>query len=313
MKTKGNKIKVAFFGTSDRSTPLLNKLHASLDLALCITKMDTKVGRTQKLRKTEVKKWAIAHEVPFVEIDSTRGKNKDAVISALKEHSVDIGVVADFSFILPEDIINSPKHGMINIHFSLLPKYRGASPVQFSILNGDAITGVTFYKMDKGMDTGDIIFQFEHELKGTEISGEVWETLFYRSSEHLTRIISEYISGTLEPLTQREEDATYTKSKTMPKHTFIFKDDAKIDWESSPALIEREIRAYNPWPISWTTLEDMEKSSQLKIKIRGNKDKSLRVKIYEAYLDNEVLKIDKLQVAGSNIIGWDEFVNGYVV
>ena len=124
---------VAFFGTSDRSINILNSLNENFDLVLCVTKNDTVVGRKKEIRETQVKTWTKKNNTPYLTISSAK-KEKNNIIKTLKEHKVDIAVVADFSFIIPEEIINTPQYKMINIHFSLLPKYRGASPVQHAII-----------------------------------------------------------------------------------------------------------------------------------------------------------------------------------
>ncbi len=146
-------MKIAFFGTSDKSTPIVEGLHNNFDLALCMTKTDTKIGRKQKVRETAVKVWAKEHGINYLCIESIK-ESESAVAKELKKHKIELGVVADFSFIIPKSIINTPKYGLINVHFSLLPKLRGASPLQHAILQGLRETGVTYYLVDEEMDTG---------------------------------------------------------------------------------------------------------------------------------------------------------------
>src|SRR3990167_8094704 len=207
-------MKVAFFGTSDRSIPILESLKKNFELVLCVTKDDVKVGRHQTLKEVEVKRWAKNNRVNYLTISSTNAGIKEKVVNALNEQNVELGVVADFSFILPEKIINTPKHKLVNIHFSLLPKYRGASPIQFAILNKDKSTGITFYIVDKGLDTGKIIFQKEFELVESENSGELYRRLFNEAALELPRVIIDYTKGTIKPKRQNENNATYTFSKT---------------------------------------------------------------------------------------------------
>ena len=304
-------INVAFFGTSDRSIPILESLKESFNLNLVVTKTDTKVGRKQVLRSTAVKKWAQKNKVNYIEIESTKDEDKKNIIKHLKVCKSEIGVVADFSFMIPQEVLNTPKHGLLNIHFSLLPKYRGASPVQFAILNNDKKTGFTIYKMDKGMDTGEILYQEEYLLQGTETSGELYEILFYRSAMAIPQVILGYISGSLALSKQLEEHSSYTYSKTHSKHTFIYKEDAKINWSETNKSIEQQIRAFHPWPIAWTTLEEFASRKDLKLNLKDTVDKSLRVKVYTAHMEARKLKIDKLQIEGKQIIGWDDFLNGY--
>ncbi len=310
-----NQLNIAFFGTSDRSNPILETLHKNFNLALCVTKADTKVGRKQEIRETQVKTWTRTNQIPCITINNIK-VDQETIINTLKQHKIDLAIVADFSFLLPQAIIDTPKYKMINIHFSLLPKYRGASPVQFAILNGDKVTGVTYYLMAKGMDTGDIIFQFKHELTAKEISGELYNILFKKAAEKLPDVINNLISGKLSPTPQDNNQATYCWSKTNSKTTFILKDDAKIDWELSAAEIERLVRAYHPWPIAWTTLEDLENAGKTRLvnsfTIKNNVDK--KVKIFATELvDGEKLQIIELQVEGKNKTDWKSFLNGYAV
>lgn len=299
-------MKIAFFGTSDRSTPILDTLYKNFDLALCVTKANTRVGRHQELRETGVKKWAKKKRVNCLTISDIKAERKEKIVNRLKTENVELGIVADFSFIIPQEIINTPKFKIINIHFSLLPKYRGASPVQFAILNGEKETGITYHLMDKGMDTGPILAQIKHKLSGNETSGDLYNQLFQVAADNLTKVITNYTEGKIAPEMQNNDAATFTYSKTRLKTTFIFKEDAKIDWNSHSNVIERQIRAYNPWPTAWTTLGEIPG-----INLKNNKNPNLKVKIYSAEIVRKELRIRELQVEGSKKITWEDFLNGY--
>jgi len=307
-------MKVAFFGTSDRSIPITEVLHNNFDLALCITKTDTKVGRKHELKKTAVKAWAQEHEVNYLCIDSIKD-SKEEIIKSLNKHNVSLGVVADFSFIIPRPIIEAPKHGLINIHFSLLPKLRGASPVQHAILQGLKETGITYYLMDENMDTGDILHQIPYPLDQTENSGYLYNKLFPLAAENVPQVINDYISGITKPQPQNHQEASYCYSKTRPKTTHVFKDDARIDWQEDPLFIERKVRAFYPWPVTWTTLGELEKNEKLPgvIQLKPSSYANLRVKIISAEPSNGKLKIKILQVEGKNEVDWMSFVNGYAM
>lgn len=305
---------IAFFGTSNRSEPILDSLSGSYDLVLCITKTDTKVGRKLEAKETAVRSWAESHKVDYLTIGSIKGKEQK-VIKKLKEHEIELGVVADFSFIIPKSIIDTPKYGLINIHFSLLPKLRGASPVQHAIIQGLDETGITYYLMDEDMDTGDILHQITYPLDHTETSGYLYEKLFKIAAENLPKVIKDYTSGKIEPKPQGDKQASYTYSKTRPKTTYVFKDDARIDWREQPLVIARKIRAFHPWPVAWTTLGELEENNKLnsQIKLKSSAYPNLRVKITSAETTNGAIKIKKLQVEGKNKIDWMSFVNGYAV
>lgn len=307
-------IKVIFFGTSDRSVPILESIKNNFDLILCITKKDTKVGRKQVVRETQVKKWAKEESVPFLEISSLKNEDLELVSKKIDELKPDYGVVADFGYIIPKKIIDLLKNKIINVHFSLLPKYRGASPVQFAILNGDKTTGVTYYILDEKMDTGDIISQIEYKIDSNITSGELYEKLFQISAEKLPNVIEKFNSGNLNVTKQDDKKVTYTFSISHPKNTYVFKEDARIDWDLTAKKIERMVRAYNPWPIAWTTLGNLEKAKVLSenIFLKELTNKNLKVKIFRTHLEDNKLKIDELQIEGKNKISWDEFRNGYL-
>jgi len=307
-------MKLVFFGTSDRSVPILESLKSHFDIVLCVTKKDVVVGRKQIKKETGVKKWAEENNINFIEINSLKGVDLDKVISEINKVNPDYGIVADFSFIIPKEIIDLFDIRLINIHFSLLPKYRGSSPVQFAILNGDDTTGVTFHVVDEKMDNGCILFQSGYKTNGTETSGELYDTLFKIAADKLPEVLEKYSQGQITPLPQDKELATFTYSKSHPKSTFIFKEDALIEWGKKPEEIDRLIRAFNPWPIAWSYLKDMEKSKCLdsRFKLKKHINKDLKVKIHKALLKDGKLSIEDLQVEGKNKMKWKDFENGYL-
>lgn len=300
---------VAFFGTSDRSIPILEALKKHFNLTLCVTKNDAKAGRHLKLKETEVKRWAVKNRVKYLTIGNLNTETTAKVIEHILDSKITMGVMADFSFIIPDAIIITPKYKIINIHFSLLPKYRGASPVQFAILNSDNKTGTTYYIMDKGMDTGDIIHQSEHALNQSETSGQLYKILFEQAAVELPNVIDSYVQGKSRPTKQNHENASYTYSPTHPKNTFIFKEDAKIDWSQSDEKIERSVRAYNPWPIAWTTLGEL--ANVFKLPLKEGKNPNPVVKLYEVKNRSGKLAIKSLQVENGRKISFEDFVNGF--
>ncbi len=312
-------IKLAFFGTSDRSLPILEALKNSekIELVLCITKRDTKVGRHQEIRETEVKKWAKLNHIAVTSVSSLKGMELEALIEQLKSSKAQYGLVADFSFIIPYPLIEYFDGKLINIHFSLLPMYRGASPVQFTILNGDSMAGITFMLVDKKLDTGKIIHQIGYKLSGVESSDELYKTLFQLSAENIEYVIENFHIEQLKPRIQDESKASYTYSPSHPKNTFIFKEDSEINWKNDSKKIDQAIRAYKPWPIAWTTLDTLENNKKLaisKLKLRPGVDRKQKVKIYSSGLtDDNKIEIKELQIEGRNKMDWKTFENGYVV
>lgn len=312
---------IAFFGTSDRSIPILEALkNSQFDLTLCVTKDDVRVGRKQELRETAVKQWARDNGVHFVTADEVNPQTTERIATALKKHDIKVGVVADFSFIIPEEIINTPEYKLVNIHFSLLPHYRGASPVQFAILNQDKFTGISYQIVVKELDAGPLLHQTKYKLNGNETAEEVNEKLFKIAANEIEKVLENYVSQKIVPKKQGHSKATYTYSNSHPNRTTIFKEDAKIDWSKSAEEIDAAARAYYPWPIAWTTLGEFKK-------FRKDKNPNLKIKIYKTALKKSVrsknnspkkptqatkLSIEKIQVEGKNIMTWEEFKNGYL-
>ena len=308
-------MKIVFFGTSERSLPILNSLKSNFDLDLCITKKDQLVGRKQELKECAVKTWSKNNNIDFVEVNNLRETDLDKVLSVIKKEKIEYGVVCDFSVIIPEEVIQLFGKNLINIHFSLLPKYRGACPIQFAVLNGDKHTGITFHVVDAKLDHGEIIHQIVYTMDQTETSGELYETLFKISAEKIPEVIRNYSEGTITPLFQEENEATYTYSPNHPTSTFIYKEDAEINWRKKPEVIERKIRAFNPWPIAWATLGEIESAKNLsigKIKLKPHINRNLKVKIFKGELVEEKLRILELQVEGKNRMTWKAFESGYL-
>jgi methionyl-tRNA formyltransferase len=301
---------IAFFGTSDRSIPILEKIkeHPQLNLSLIVTKKDVKFGRKQTLKETEVKKWAMKNSVSYFLTDAL-GKDSEDVIEQLLSSDIHCGVVADFSFIIPEKIIKTPPFGLVNVHFSLLPRWRGASPVQAAILHGDEKTGITYHLVSKEMDRGEIISQIEYNITDDITSGELYDEMFVLAAEKLPETLLTYLENKAELKPQNESEATYTYSPTNPKSTFIYKEDARIDWGKDAGSIARMTRAFQPWPVVWTTLKELEKGTG--VKFRSDKNKELKVKIFGAKNVDGELDITELQVEGGKKLSWGEFMNGY--
>jgi len=307
---------IVFFGASDRSAPILESLNSNFSLKLCITKDDVVVGRHQTTKETGVKSWAKQNGITFYPIKTNLKDEAEIVTEHIKSTGAELGVVADFGFIVPESILAAFPKGLINVHFSLLPKYRGASPVQHTILNGDQLTGITYQLMEKSLDTGPVLHQTEYKFNFTETSGELYTTLFALAAKELPKVIVDYTSGKLTPRKQNESEVSYTYSPTHPKTTYIYKEDARISWNKPVGDIERELRAYNPWPISWTSLNELV-AAGTKVagltNLKRSADAIKTVKIYSAQPVEGKLHIERIQVEGGKVLTWQEFANGYLV
>ena len=308
-------LNIAFFGTSDRSIPILDSLKQNFNIVLCVTKNDVLTGRHQEIKPTAVKTWAKNNNVEICTISSLKSSDLDKVFEQLNTSNPDYILVADFSFIIPDTLIEKYPNKIINVHFSLLPKYRGASPVQFAILNGEDMSGITFHLVARKMDQGDIIHQIGYKMAMNETSGSLYDTLFELASRELPDVLEKYNNGTYKLRPQNENEATYTLSPTNNKSTFIYKEDAQIDWKMSPESIKRAVRAFNPWPIAWTYLEELEKNKKLmdqKITLKQSVNKKLKIRVFQAHIENALLVLDKVQIEGKSILDRKEFENGFI-
>lgn len=267
-------MKIIFMGTPEFSATILTALlNSDYEIAAVITNPDAPVGRKQILTPSPVKVVAEKNKIPIIQPEKMRDFN------------VDLAIVAAYGKIIPKHILDIPRYGTINVHPSLLPKYRGASPIQNAILNGDKKTSVTIMKLDKEMDHGPILAQEEFPIADSDTYESLSQKLAMMGAELLTKTIPDYVSGKIKPVEQKHAEATYTK--------IIKKEDGKIDWSKSAAEIERMIRAFYPWPTAWTTWN------------------SKVLKILEAEVRNEKLAIKKLQLEGGKILSIKEFLNGH--
>jgi methionyl-tRNA formyltransferase len=239
-------LNIVFFGTPDFVIPVIESLLQNFNVIGVVTASDKPVGREQKLTQTPVKEYASLHQIKIL----TPEKLDNQTALEIKNLKPDIFVVAAFGKIIPPKILEIPKFGALNIHPSLLPKYRGPSPIQSSILNGDTISGVSIMKMDKQMDHGPLVYTKDIGLSDQDTFESLSKNMFAVSAEVLPDIIRQFIEGKIEPVVQDEKSATFTK--------IITKEDGYFDISSppSPKILDRMIRAYYPWPGVWTRWQE---------------------------------------------------------
>lgn len=299
------KYNLIFLGTPEFSVPFLKELIKANDFFVkaVFSQKDKAKGRKQIISETPVKKLALKNNIKVYQPEKIKHE-----IELIKNLNPDIIVVVAYGQILPESILNIPKYGCINVHASLLPLYRGASCIAAPIINNDKYTGVTIMKMDKGMDTGDIIKQAKIELKGNETAEVLHEKLAKLGTSILVSSLKDYIEEKIQPKKQDNSKASYVK--------LIKKDDGKINWQESANIIERKIRAYYPWPGSFSFLEDKSMIKIHQVKISDNKEK---LKPGELIIKNKEILIGagqgnllilKLQLAGQKIMSALDFING---
>lgn len=230
-------MRIAFLGTPDFAVPSLKALYsAGHDIAV-FSQPDRLVGRHAELRPTAVKACALSLGLPVYQFEKIRSEEG---LSALKAFQPDLMVTAAFGQLLSGENLAVPKYGCINVHGSLLPKYRGAAPIQWSVINGDAVTGVTTMMTDIGMDTGDILLVKETPIAPEETAGELYDRLSVLGAELLLETLSALENGTLSRTPQNEEEAT--------KCSMLKKEDGHIDFSKSCTAVHNLVRGVSPWP-----------------------------------------------------------------
>ena len=230
--------RVVFMGTPDFAVPSLRALvTGGYDVVGVVTQPDRPAGRGRKLTASPVKRFAEEHGLPVLQPKTFRQPEPVAELAAL---APDVIVVAAYGLILPQAVLDIPPHGCLNVHGSLLPKYRGAAPIPAAILAGDEETGVTIMLMDAGMDTGPILSQATCPIEPEDTTGTLTAKLAELGAELLMETLPRWLAGEIEPQPQAHELATYAP--------MIRKADGRIDWTLPAEQIARQVRAYQPWP-----------------------------------------------------------------
>ena len=239
-------MRLVFAGTPEPAAAALERLIASdHEVVAVLTRPDARRGRGRTLHPSPVKALALEHGIEVLTPESLT--RDDAIREQLKELAPDAIPVVAYGNLIPADMLDIPAHGWVNLHFSLLPKWRGAAPVQAAIAAGDAVTGATTFRINEGLDTGDILDVLETEIGEAETSGELLERLAYAGADLLVQTMDALEAGTAAPTTQPDE-GTYAH-KIAPA-------DARVDWNQPAAVIDRGIRAHTPAPGAWTMCGD---------------------------------------------------------
>ncbi len=267
-------MRVVFMGTPDFARTALEALiKAGHKIVLVVTQPDKPKGRSGKLQISDVKDCAIKNGIEVFQPEKIK---EESSVSFLKSIDADIYVVAAFGQIISKEILDIPRYGCINIHASLLPKYRGAAPIQQAILDGEKVTGVTIQQMNTGVDTGDILLQREYAISDDETGGSLFDRLSILGADLVIEALDLIEKGKIIPRPQDESKATHCGK--------IKKDMGLIDWSWPAEKIERYIRGLNPWPSAYTYMDGRQ------------------LKIWKAYVSDEkgecatVLKVDKKSI-----------------
>jgi methionyl-tRNA formyltransferase len=295
-------------GTPEFSLPTLETLAEQYTVVGVVTQPDRRAGRGRHLSPPPVKEMAEAEGIEVFQPKRLRG-NIEA-IEHIRAWSPDVIVVAAYGQIIPPDVLEIPPHGCVNIHPSLLPRWRGATPIQGAILAGDETTGVTIMLMDEGLDTGPILAQRETPIHAGETAGELEDRLSEVSAELLLDILPDYLAGKIAPRAQAEDEVTMTRR--------LRKSQAEIDWSRSALEMERHIRAYAPDPGAYTTW-DGQRFKIFKAQVVSAKVESPDAAAGEVFIWQETpavmtgkgaLALLQVQLAGKRPMNGEQFVRG---
>ena len=294
---------IVFMGTPDFAAPTLNALIAHHHLLAVVTQPDRPAGRNKQLRQSPVKRLAAASDIPIFQ---PKGLHRPESIDRLRQWEADVFVVAAFGQILPPTALDLPPYGAINVHASLLPRWRGAAPIQAAIRAGDAETGITIMLMDAGLDTGPMLAKRAIPIAADETGQSLHDKLAPLGAELLIETLPKYLSGMIQPQTQDESQASYA-----PR---IKKEEGRIDWSQSALVIERLVRAFTPWPGAFTNWRGRQ------LKIHAARHGPGRARPGQVIVQDGRIAIGagaglvypiELQLAGKKRMPIDSFVNGH--
>jgi methionyl-tRNA formyltransferase len=311
-------VKILFLGTGWESVATLKALleDKRFDIVGVITTPDKLVGRKQISTPSEVKEYAVENGIPVFHTD----KKPELYQKALDKFKPELVVCKAFGEIIPKEFLEYPKYKCINVHFSILPKYRGAVPIQKAILDGQKMTGISIMLMSEGLDEGDVLDIYEEEIRDIDTNLTLRQRLVKKSADILGDVLEQWINGGISARKQVNEEATYCWQKD------ISKENAQIDWQNkTPQEIERMIRAFIPWPIAWTLLP-----TNLNKNIAGKIMKIFRAELVEVPSEKDPgdiftndgkvlfatrdpllsLRAMEFQIEGRNKTNEREFLNG---
>jgi len=298
---------IVFAGTPEFSVTCLQALiEAGHDISAVFTQPDRRAGRGRKISMSAVKQQALAHDLPVIQPE--RLKNFD--LSELAKP--DLMVVVAYGLILPQAVLDWPTLGCINVHASLLPRWRGAAPIQRAIEAGDAESGVCIMQMDAGLDTGDVLARAAIPLDDDETGGSLHDKLATLGAELLIKTVDDLQAGSAKAEAQPQTGVTYAEK--------LRKDEAEIRWDEPAAVIERRIRAFNPWPSTWTMFRGKPMKIHRAALVDAGKAASKPGEIILADRTGMViaagdgaLRLELVQPAGKKAMSGADLVNGYQI
>ena len=303
-------MRVVFMGTPDFAGPCLEALiRSGHEVIAAVTQPDKPKGRSGQLAHPPVKETALAHNIPVYQ---PRRVREEEFQNTLRELAPDVAVVVAFGQILPQSVLDTPKYGCINVHASLLPKYRGAAPIQWAVIDGEEKSGVTTMQMDAGLDTGDMLVVKELKLDPKETGGSLFDKLSALGAEALLETLEQIEAGTLQPVKQGETTTAYA--------SMLDKKMGQIDFSWSAERIERLIRGLNPWPSAYTYLNGktlkvwdadvITEAGQQQVNTPGS-ILEVRKDTFLVACGEGALAIKELQLEGKKRMSAEDFLRGY--
>jgi methionyl-tRNA formyltransferase len=294
---------VVFMGSPDFALPSLKALSENFHVSAVITQPDRQAGRGKTLTAPPVKQLALELGIEVFQPATLRSED---AFERLKSYQPDVIVVAAFGQILRKNVLELPLHGCVNVHASLLPRWRGASPINAAILHGDRETGVTLMQMDVGLDTGPLIATRAIDIPEDAVAGQISDQLAELGGEMLVEILPQFLAGDISSTSQDDSLATYAP--------MLKKSDGKLDFEHSAEQLARQIRAYHPWPGSFTYWKDkplkIHKARAISGKIGDVGTTTIYNSLPAIYTADGLLVLDQLQPAGKKRMDGATFLNG---
>ena len=297
--------KIVFMGTPDFSTGVLEMLIQEYDVIAVVTQPDRPVGRKKILTPPPVKKVALEHNIPVYQPEKLNNSSELEEIINLKP---DLIVTAAFGQLLPKSLLDAPKHKAINVHASLLPKYRGGAPIHYAVMNGEKKTGITIMYMAEKLDAGNIISQDEVEILENDTVGEVHDKLATLGTELLKKTLPTIFNGTNDSIVQDDSLATFASN--------ISREDERIDWTKDAQTIHNHIRGLSPWPLAYTTMDGKNLKlwrSEIVENVKGEPGEIIETTkdaIIVATGSEDGVALTEIQLAGKKRVKTRDYISG---
>lgn len=297
-------LRIVFAGTPDfAARHLMALISSEHDVVAVYSMPDKPAGRGKKLKASEVKLTALEHNIPVYQPSSFNSTDAQKQLSSL---NADIMLVVAYGLLLPKDVLSSPRLGCLNVHGSILPRWRGAAPIQRALWSGDNHTGVTIMQMDEGLDTGDMLNIATCPITPTDTSASLYEKLADLGPKALLDTLSSIQNDTVIATKQDDTLATYAKK--------LSKEEANLDWQLSAEQLSRNIRAFNPWPICYTTLNKQTVKIWQATVVDGHAEPGTIIKSDKTGItiacSEQALNITRLQPQGKKPMSVQDFLNG---